>query len=171
MGFPRNSLILLAMLAACTGARAQQATQPLQPIRDAALAALQADANAQAMVAPGLRLAPCGQPLAATASGPAVAEVRCPDTPGWRLYVPVRRATVAAAPARPAAEESPESAVMVKRGDPVVLRSGIGGTEVRMGGRALGQARAGGILNVENDSSHRIIRGRLAADGTVEVVN
>ncbi|QNN48049.1 flagella basal body P-ring formation protein FlgA [Thermomonas brevis] len=39
------------------------------------------------------------------------------------------------------------------------------------GGRALGQARAGGILNVENDSSHRIIRGRLATDGTVEVVN
>ncbi|WP_425507433.1 hypothetical protein [Thermomonas brevis] len=26
-------------------------------------------------------------------------------------------------------------------------------------------------MNVENDSSHRIIRGRLATDGTVEVVN
>jgi flagella basal body P-ring formation protein FlgA len=71
-----------------------------------------------------------------------------------------------------APEETAASAVIIKRGDPVVLRASLGGgTEVRMGGRALGQARVGGILNVENDSSHRIIRGRLAADGTVEVAN
>ena len=170
MGFHRNSLIFIAMLV-CSSAQAQQARQSLQSVRDAALAALQADGNAEAMVAPELRLTPCSQPLTAAPSGPAVAEVRCPDTPGWRLYVPVRRATVAAAPAQPAAEESLGSAVMVKRGDPVVLRSGIGGTEVRMGGRALGQARGRGILNVENDRAQRIARGRLAADGTVEVIN
>lgn len=167
MDRPRQ--FLACLLLAATAAVAAQDVQPLQPIRDAAISALRADASAQAMVAPGLRLPACRQPLTASASSPTVAHVRCPDSPGWRLFVPLRLGAMAQ-PAR-AAEENPALAVMVKRGDPVVLRASLGGTEVRMGGKALGQARAGGILNVENDSSHRIIRGRLAADGTVEVVN
>ena len=159
----------LLLSAASAGATAQ-ALQALQPIRDAALAALQVDAaSAQAMVAPGLRLSACRQPLVAAPSGSAIADVRCPDSPGWRLYVPVRLG--AGTRAATGAAESTDAAVMVKRGDPVVLRASFGGTEIRMGGRALGQARVGGVLNVENDSSHRIIRGRLAADGTVEVAN
>ncbi len=167
MDRPRQ--LLACLLLAATAAAGAQDVQPLQPIRDAAITALQADASAQAMVAPGLRLPACRQPLAATASSPTVADVRCPDSPGWRLFVPLRLGAMAQA--TQVAGENPAQAVMVKRGDPVVLRASIGGTEVRMGGKALGQARAGGILNVENDSSHRIIRGRLAADGSVEVVN
>lgn len=167
MDRPRQ--FLACLLLAATAAAGAQDVQPLQPIRDAAITALQADASAQAMVAPGLRLPACRQPLAATASSPTVADVRCPDSPGWRLFVPLRLGAMAQA--TQVAGENPVQAVMVKRGDPVVLRASIGGTEVRMGGKALGQARAGGILNVENDSSHRIIRGRLAADGSVEVVN
>ncbi len=167
MDRPRQ--FLACLLLAATAAAGAQDVQPLQPIRDAAITALQADASAQAMVAPGLRLPACRQPLAATASSPTVADVRCPDSPGWRLFVPLRLGAMAQA--TQVAGENPAQAVMVKRGDPVVLRASIGGTEVRMGGKALGQARAGGILNVENDSSHRIIRGRLAADGSVEVVN
>lgn len=181
------SLLALASAPAwLASARAgAQELQPLQAVRDAAVAALQADTGAQAMVAPGLRLAACSQPLVAKASGVATAEVRCPDTPGWRLFVPVRRkaparaqAPVAAAlPSRapalpgPAPAESAMPAVTVKRGDPVVLRAAIGGIEIRMGGRALGPALAGGLVNVENESSHRIVRGRLGQDGTVEVVN
>lgn len=167
MDRPRQ--LLACLLLAATAAAGAQDVQPLQPIRDAAITALQADASAQAMVAPGLRLPACRQPLAATASSPTVADVRCPDSPGWRLFVPLRLGAMAQA--TQVAVGNPAQAVMVKRGDPVVLRASIGGTEVRMGGKALGQARAGGILNVENDSSHRIIRGRLAADGSVEVVN
>ncbi len=167
MDRPRQ--FLACLLLAATATAGAQDVQPLQPIRDAAISALQADASAQAMVAPGLRLPACRQPLTATASSPTVADVRCPDSPGWRLFVPLRLGNTVQAVRT--AEENPALAVMVKRGDPVVLRASIGGTEVRMGGKALGQARAGGILNVENDSSHRIIRGRLAADGTVEVVN
>lgn len=167
MDRPRQ--FLACLLLAATAAAGAQDVQPLQPIRDAAITALQADASAQAMVAPGLRLPACRQPLAATASSPTVADVRCPDSPGWRLFVPLRLGAMAQA--TQVAGENPAQAVMVKRGDPVVLRASIGGTEVRMGGKALGPARAGGILNVENDSSHRIIRGRLAADGSVEVVN
>lgn len=165
----RPHKFLACLLLTATAVAGAQDVQPLQPIRDAALAALQADASAQAMIAPGLRLPACRQPLAASASSPSVADVRCPDSPGWRLFVPLRLGAQAGPPR--AAGETLESAVMVKRGDPVVLRASIGGTEVRMGGKALGQARAGGTLNVENDSSHRIIRGRLAADGTVEVIN
>lgn len=151
-----------------------QSLQDLAAIQQAALTALQAGPGAQAMVAPGLRLAACRQPLVAVPSTPTVADVRCPDAPGWRLFVPVRNAPLALA-ASPAAAGAPADggspAVIVKRGDPVVLRARIGNSEIRMGGRALGQAMAGNILNVENDSSHRIIRGRLNADGTVDVVN
>lgn len=59
----------------------------------------------------------------------------------------------------------------VKRGDPVVLVSRMGGIEVRMAGRALGRAAPGGTVAVENVASRRIIRGRLLGDGLVEVVN
>ena len=169
MGRPRK--LLACLLLTATAVAGAQEMQPLQTIRDAARTALQADASAQAMVAPGLRLPACRQPLAATASGANVAEVRCPDSPGWRLFVPLRPAARVQAAAQPKTEEGAAPAVMVKRGDPVILRARFGGTEVRMGGKALGQARVGATLNVENDSSHRIIRGRLAADGTVEVVN
>lgn len=181
------SLLVLACAPAWLAtARAEgQGLQALQAIRDAAVAALGADATAQAMVAPGLRLAACSQALVATGSGAATAEVRCPDTPGWRLFVPVRRKApsrtrapqggaapaTAAATAGTAPAGSAAPAVTVKRGDPVVLRAAIGGIEIRMGGRALGPALAGGLVNVENESSHRIVRGRLGPDGTVEVVN
>jgi flagellar basal body P-ring formation protein FlgA len=162
-------IVGLACLLVGSGMANAQSLQALQPIRDAALAALQADASAQASIAPGLRLAACSQPLQATASGKSAAEVRCPDTPGWRLYVPVRNPNLRSVADAEQGQGAP--LVSVKRGDPVVLRASIGGIEVRMGGRALGAAVAGGIVNVENDNSHRIIRGRLGADGSVEVVN
>lgn len=166
-----NTMILPGALLACISSPvAAQAMQDLQPIRDAALVALQAGPSVQAMVAPGLRLTACSQPLTAQASTPVVAEVRCPDSPGWRLFVPVRTTIQAAARVAPPQEQE-ANAILVKRGDPVVLRASFGNSEVRMGGRALGQAMVGNVLNVENDSSHRIIRGRLSADGTVEVLN
>lgn len=162
------------LFAALSLGASAQSLQDLTAIQQAALTALQAGPGTQAMVAPGLRLAACRQPLVAVPSTPTVADVRCPDAPGWRLFVPVRNAPAAAA-AGPSAAGAPADggapAVIVKRGDPVVLRARIGNSEIRMGGRALGQAMAGNVVNVENDSSHRIIRGRLNADGTVDVVN
>ena len=67
--------------------------QPVESIRDAAIAAMGAmDANAQAEAAVDsrLRMPACTQPLAATVAGPTSVAVRCADTPGWQLYVPVR---------------------------------------------------------------------------------
>ena len=84
--------LLLAILPACPqSARAAMVLQPLDDIRAAAISALGAEGDTSvATVAANLRLASCTQPLLAVASGAHTALVRCPDTPGWRLYVPVR---------------------------------------------------------------------------------
>ncbi|HEY4583222.1 MAG TPA: flagellar basal body P-ring formation chaperone FlgA [Lysobacter sp.] len=63
-----------------------------------------------------------------------------------------------------------DGAGALKRGDPVVIVSRAGGIEVRMGGRALGSAVSGAVVAVENLASRRIVRGRLVADGVVEVL-
>lgn len=218
------ALGLLALLAlALAGANARAAavpTQPLADIRSAAIAALGAGEDpAQATLDPALRLARCSQPLQAVASGAKMAQVRCADSPGWRLFVPVRVRreadvvvlTVAAASGVPIAANQlavqrreigqaagttfsdpaalvgriPSRALApglvpteadlslgapLRRGDPVVLVSRVGGVEVRMQGRAMGPAQAGGVIVVENTSSHRMLRGRVVADGVVEVV-
>lgn len=213
-------LFTLAVLAAASVRAAPPEAQPLAEIRRAAIAALGAsDDQTQATLDPALRLARCRQPLQAVASGSKMAQVRCADSPGWRLFVPVRIRreadvvvlTVAAASGVPIAAHQlavqrrevgqatgttfsdpaalvgriPSRALApglvpteadlslgapLRRGDPVVLVSRIGGVEVRMQGRAMGAALAGGVIVVENTSSHRILRGRVVADGVVEVV-
>lgn len=214
-----------AVLSACVvlagSAMAAAPVQPLSGIREAAIAALGAtDAqDAEVILDPALRLAQCGQPLQAIAFGPKTAQVRCADSPGWSLYVPVRVRreaevvvlTAAAASGVPisagqlavqrrdigalagATFSDPAALVgrvpsralapgvvptetdlalgrLLRRGDPVVLVSRIGGVEVRMPGRALGPAQAGGVVAVENTSSRRILRGRVAAEGVVELL-
>lgn len=194
--------------------------QSAESVRAAAVAALGADpASAEASVLPSLRLAACAQPLEAVATGARTVQVRCPDAPGWKLYVPVsvrreadvvvlrgpvpagapiqasqllvqRRdiadaggavvtdpaAVVGKVPARPLAAGTPltaadlAGAVALQRGDPVVLVTRVGGVEVRVGGRALGSARPGGLVRAENVESRRIVRGRLAGPGIVEVL-
>ncbi|GHA89292.1 flagellar basal body P-ring formation chaperone FlgA [Cognatilysobacter bugurensis] len=58
----------------------------------------------------------------------------------------------------------------LRRGDPVVLLTRVGGVEVRMAGRALGPAGAGGIVSAENVDSRRVVRGRVSAPGVVEIM-
>lgn len=215
--------LLLFAFAAFTATNAGAAgavPHPLAEIRSAAIAALGGgDTQAEVTLDPALRMAPCSQPLQAVASGPKMAQVRCADTPGWRLYVPVRvrreadvvvLATPAAAGVPIAANQltvqrrdigaaagatfSDPAALVgripgralalgvvpteadlalgapLRRGDPVVLVSRTGGVEVRMQGRALGPAQAGGRVAVENTSSHRVLRGKVAAEGVVEIL-
>lgn len=215
------AVALLGWILFAAGQARAAAPQPLADIRTAAIAALGAtDAqSAEAVLDPRLRLAQCSQPLRAVASGPKTAQVRCDDTPGWRLYVPVRVRRVAdvVVLGTPAASGVPISANQLvvqrrdigdaagatfsdpaalvgripnhalapgvvpteadlaigrplHRGDPVMLVSRTGGVEVRMPGRALGPARAGGMVAVENMSSHRVLRGRLAEEGVVELL-
>lgn len=85
-------------------------------------------------------------------------------------------AVVGKVPAHPLAAGTPltaadlAGAVALRRGDPVVLVTRVGGVEVRVGGRALGSARPGGLVRAENVESRRIVRGRLAGPGIVEVL-
>ncbi|WP_428312293.1 flagellar basal body P-ring formation chaperone FlgA [Hydrocarboniphaga sp.] len=60
-------------------------------------------------------------------------------------------------------------AAVVRRGDLVTLVSRSGGFEVRSQGKALANGGLGERLTVENSSSHRVVQGQVAADGTVEV--
>ena len=101
-------------LLACAGVSAVRAAEPgtqsLDEIRAAAITALGADgAQAQATVDANLRLRRCSQPLQAVASSARMAQVRCADTPGWQLYVPVRvrREAEVVTLARPAAAGVP----------------------------------------------------------------
>ncbi|HZX75853.1 flagellar basal body P-ring formation chaperone FlgA [Lysobacter sp.] len=150
--------------------------------------------GAEVVVAARLRMPACSQPLQAAANGATSVAVRCADSPGWQVYVPVRvrqgdeaqapapAAAVAAIPAAPTATvgrrlrpatplgnptDAEKPAVL--RGDPVTLVSRAGGMEVRVGGRAMGAAAIGGRVSVENTASRRIIRGRLVEAGVVEV--
>ena len=66
------------------------AFQSVDSIRDAAIAAMGANGQAEAAVDSNLRMPACTQPLVATVAGPTSVAVRCADTPGWQLYVPVR---------------------------------------------------------------------------------
>jgi len=66
------------------------AFQSVESIRDAAIVAIDANGQAEASVDSSLRMPVCAQPLKATVAGPTSVAVRCADTPGWQLYVPVR---------------------------------------------------------------------------------
>jgi flagella basal body P-ring formation protein FlgA len=213
--------VAAAILFAAAAAQAAPAVTPVADILKAAESALGGGgAQVQASVDAAVRMPACSQPLTGVALGPRMAEVRCPDAPGWRLTVPARvrrdadvvvllssvqggtaidaaqlavqRRDVAggsgvgmsdpsqvtghiARRALPAgavvtAGDLADGAGTLKRGDPVVLVSRAGGIEVRMGGRALGGAMAGAVVAVENLESKRIVRGRLVADGVVEVL-
>lgn len=64
--------------------------QSLDAIRSAALAAVGGEgATGEARLDSRLRLVACSQPLDAVASSARMVQVRCPDAPGWKLYVPV----------------------------------------------------------------------------------
>lgn len=220
-----NALVLVVACAMTQllGATANAAPSftPVADIMQAAESVLGGKgAQVQATVDTALRMPTCSQPLQAVATGPKMAEVRCPDVAGWRLTVParVRReadvvvlltpapmgqpftaaqlivqhrdlgagtvqgladpALVAGHVARRAlpagavvvATDLADDAGMLKRGDPVVIVSRFDGIEVRMGGRALGAAMSGAVVAVENTESRRIVRGRLIAEGVVEVV-
>jgi len=58
---------------------------------------------------------------------------------------------------------------LVRRGDSVALLARSNGVEVRMPGRALGDAGAGERVSVRNPSSRRTIQGLVLADGEVLV--
>jgi flagella basal body P-ring formation protein FlgA len=69
----------------------------------------------------------------------------------------------------PLAASDRTTATLIRRGDQVTLLARAGGVEVRMAGRAMGQAGAGQRLSAENLSSRRVVQGVLGADGVLVV--
>lgn len=59
--------------------------------------------------------------------------------------------------------------ITIRRGQIVTLLSRVGAIEVRAQGKALADGTAGDHISVENDSSQRVVEGRVGADGSVEV--
>lgn len=116
------AVVLLGLLAS-RPAFAQDITPPAD-IAAVALAALGLqDTASEARVDQALRLAACNTPLAASASGSRTVQVACNDTPGWRIYVPVRvsRQAAVAVLTRPVAAGEAISAA-----DVAVRQGGIG---------------------------------------------
>lgn len=62
-----------------------------------------------------------------------------------------------------------QSADAVLRGEPVTIVSRGGGLEVRVAGKALGNAAMGEAVAVENSSSRRVVRGMVVAQGIVQI--
>lgn len=88
----QSFLPLLLALALCTGiAPAAEPITPPEAIRAAAVAAVGGDpATTEAAVDPNLRMAACSAALQAVPTSARIVRVRCPDQPGWQLYVPVQ---------------------------------------------------------------------------------
>lgn len=62
-----------------------------------------------------------------------------------------------------------QAPLVVERGDRVSLRAKTGNIVVHTQGTALGSGRTGEQVRVRNDSSERVVRGRITGPGEVEV--
>ncbi|WMJ71528.1 flagellar basal body P-ring formation chaperone FlgA [Stenotrophomonas sp. 24(2023)] len=192
--------------------------QPVDSIRAAALSTLPKGSEGEAIVADSLRMTACAKPLLAQPTANTTVEVSCPDTGGWRLFVPVKvrrnqdvlvltrgigaGETLAAADITTARRDAariagavladPAVAIgrvarrplqagsllsssdlvaqrLIRRGDSVALVSRRGSVEVRVAGRALGDAGQNERVSVENLSTRKVVQGTVGADGDVIV--
>lgn len=128
---------------------------PSDDIRTAAIAALGGTSDSRATLDPALRLSRCTAPLQAVASGPRTALVRCPDAPGWRVYVPVEAhhqadVVVLAAPAVPGVPIAAHQLIVQRRkvGD---LRGTAFSDPSALVGRVPATALAAGTVPTEQD--------------------
>lgn len=183
-------LIVAAWASGAGMARADSSHTASEAIRAVAIATAGGNAVvAEARLDSRVRMAACSQPLQGNALNPRMVQVVCPDSPGWRLFVPIRlrqgaavavsggtAAAAALATASNGASLEPANGggapagPPLRRGDPVVLLTRIGGAEVRVPGRALGPATQDGAVSVENTGSRRIVRGRWRGGDIVEVL-
>src|SRR5690606_22639915 len=155
----RAGLALLLAMVGVAGPAMATSMQPLDSIAEAAVAAVGAgDAqSAEAVLAHSLRLRQCAQPLQAVATGPTTAQVRCDDSPGWKLYVPVRvrREAEVVVLRTPAASGVPITAeqLVVQRRDVGAAGGATFEDPGALVGRVPSRALAPGVVPTENDLS------------------
>lgn len=85
---------------------------------------------------------------------------RCPAT-GWQLVVPVGSLARSAPDRRPA--------LLVRRGEPVVVRVGGAGFQVQVEGEALAEGRAGDRILVRNRRTGQRFAVEIAEDGVLQL--
>jgi flagella basal body P-ring formation protein FlgA len=109
---------------------------------------------------PRLRLAACGQPLNAAWQGRAGSAVRveCPDANGWRIYVAIRPAPVAA-----------QAAIAVKRGDPMTVIVRGRGFTVQQAGEAMENGQIGDWIAIRTAKRGEPLRARIERPGLAEI--
>lgn len=95
-----------------------------------------------------LRLADCGESPEFSWRGESrdAIVIRCPDPKGWRIFVNVRAAPIAATVAIKAEP-------VIRRGDPVTLEASRDGFAVSADGVAMGDAAPGVRLQVKMDGA------------------
>ena len=105
-----------------------------------------------------LRLAPCTSPLALSWRTPRreTVVVECPDTGGWRLFVPVAASAGVAAPP------------IINRGDAVTVAVSGPGFSVSQSGEALESGAVGGWIRVKTVGG-QAMRARVVRPGVVSV--
>jgi flagella basal body P-ring formation protein FlgA len=118
-----------------------------------------------------LKLAPCPMVSMAWRSDAHDAVVVTCTGPQWRLFVPMRMATVAPKGAAPLVIEPSVAAApirpvyVIKRGDPVTISAGSPGFSITREGVAAGDAVAGGRFLVKVDQTRAPVQAVAIASG------
>lgn len=137
-----------------------------------------AEGGARTPVDPRLRLATCPTVAMSWRTETHDAVVITCSGPDWRIFVPVlkpaaavtvRPATVAAAAAAPV-----KAAIVIKRGDPVMIEAGTEGFSISRQGVAMGDAAVGARLMVKVEDARAPVQavaveaGRATLPGWLE---
>lgn len=136
-----------------------------------------AEGGARTPVDPRLRLATCPTVAMSWRTEAHDAVVITCSGPDWRIFVPVLKPAAAATvrPAMAAAAVAPaKAAIVIKRGDPVMIEAGTEGFSISRQGVAMGDAAVGARLMVKVEDARAPVQavaveaGRATLPGWLE---
>lgn len=126
-----------------------------------------AQGGARAPVDPRLRLASCPTVALSWRSDAHDAVVVTCSGPNWRVFVPVLRAAPVAATGTPAPAPAAPPAIVVRRGDPVMIEAGTDGFQITREGVAATDAVAGARVAVRVAGAVQPVQAIAVAAGRV----
>jgi flagella basal body P-ring formation protein FlgA len=119
--------------------------------------AAQAETGLPLLVDPRLAVPDCPEPFRFEPRGAPALRASCPST-GWSILIPVAGRAAA----------TPTSAMLVRRGDPVRVRAGGPGFEVRIDGVATGAGGPGDRVRVKLAQGGHVV-GEVTAEGELRL--
>lgn len=158
--------LCLALLPATLNAQSAQFTDPAAIDREVERftgAARGTPGGARAPVDRRLRLTRCGSYLSLSLYGAREdsVQVSCPDGAGWRIFVPLAKASATAAAA--------QSQQMVARGDRVSIAIEGRGFSIVQSGEAVEGGAAGDWIRVQPPGKTETVRARIERPGRVVI--